>query len=128
MLARAYDRTPARWCASAGRKLHKRQGYEIMATLAAERGAARHGAGRGESLVVAVAVMFGPSDKNSPNSEELLRWGVSTRQRRVAPALRETPVAQARSDRRHLPDPDLRYAETENWPSVDRGMSPARSR
>jgi len=62
-------------------------------------------------------MMFGPSDKDSPNSAELIRWGVKKksndelRQRFV-----NLTVAQAKAIDLVLPDSDLRYdEETENW-------------
>jgi len=52
---------PGLWFASVRKEnFHKRQGYEIMATLRFGHARAKdHGAGRGESLVVAVALMSG---------------------------------------------------------------------
>jgi ring-1,2-phenylacetyl-CoA epoxidase subunit PaaA len=62
-------------------------------------------------------MMFGPSDKDSPNSAELIRWRVkresndTLRQRFV-----DLTVPQARAINISLPDPELRYnAETEHW-------------
>jgi ring-1,2-phenylacetyl-CoA epoxidase subunit PaaA len=120
MLARAsygpYARAMVRICKE--ENFHKRQGYEIMATLAAgtpaQRAMAQDAVNRWwwPSLM-----MFGPSDKDSPNSAELMRWGVKhktndeLRQRFV-----NLTVAQAKAIDVTLPDPDLRYdAETENW-------------
>src|SRR5581483_6190424 len=60
---------------------------------------------------------FGPSDADSPNSAELIRWGVKKkgndelRQRFV-----NLTVAQAKAIDLTLPDPALKYNEaTENW-------------
>jgi ring-1,2-phenylacetyl-CoA epoxidase subunit PaaA len=120
MLAHAsygpYARAMVRICKE--ENFHKRQGYEIMATLAAgtpaQRAMAQDAVNRWwwPSLM-----MFGPSDKDSPNSAELMRWGVKKksndelRQRFV-----NLTVAQAKAIDLTLPDPDLRYdAETENW-------------
>jgi ring-1,2-phenylacetyl-CoA epoxidase subunit PaaA len=97
---------------------HKRQGYEIMATLAAgtpaQRAMAQDAVNRWwwPSLM-----MFGPSDKDSPNSAELMRWGVK---RKSNDELRQRfvnlTVAQAKAIDLVLPDPDLRYdEETQNW-------------
>jgi ring-1,2-phenylacetyl-CoA epoxidase subunit PaaA len=62
-------------------------------------------------------MMFGPSDANSPNSAELLRWRVKRftndelRQRFV-----NLTVPQAQAVNVTLPDPDLKYNEqTKNW-------------
>ena len=122
MLAKAsygpYARAMIRICKE--ENFHKRQGYEIMATLAAGTpGAEGDGAGRGESLVVAVAHDVRPAaTRDSPNSDELLRWSVK---RKSNDELRQRfvnlTVPQATGDRpRRLPDPDLKYDEaTENW-------------
>jgi ring-1,2-phenylacetyl-CoA epoxidase subunit PaaA len=97
---------------------HKRQGYEIMTILARgtpeQRAMAQDAVNRWwwPSLM-----MFGPHDANSPNSDELLRWGVKQksndelRQRYV-----NLTVAQAKAIDVTLPDPDLEFdAATENW-------------
>ena len=62
-------------------------------------------------------MMFGPSDKDSPNSAELLKWRVK---RKTNDELRQRfinlTVPQAQAIGVTLPDPDLRYdEETENW-------------
>jgi ring-1,2-phenylacetyl-CoA epoxidase subunit PaaA len=62
-------------------------------------------------------MMFGPSDKDSPNSAELTRWGVK---RKSNDDLRQRfvnlTVAQAKAINLTLPDPDLRYDEaTGDW-------------
>jgi ring-1,2-phenylacetyl-CoA epoxidase subunit PaaA len=120
MLAKAsygpYARAMVRICKE--ENFHKRQGYEIMATLAngtpAQRAMAQDAVNRWwwPSLM-----MFGPSDANSPNSAELTRWGVKKkgndelRQRFV-----NLTVAQAQAIGITLPDPDLKYnEETKNW-------------
>jgi ring-1,2-phenylacetyl-CoA epoxidase subunit PaaA len=61
--------------------------------------------------------MFGPSDKDSPNSAELTKWGVK---RKGNDELRQRfvnlTVAQAQAINLTLPDPDLKYNEaTGNW-------------
>jgi ring-1,2-phenylacetyl-CoA epoxidase subunit PaaA len=120
MLAHAsygpYARAMVRICKE--ENFHKRQGYEIMATLAngtpAQKAMAQDAVNRWwwPSLM-----MFGPSDKDSPNSAELIRWGVKKkgndelRQRFV-----NLTVAQAKAIDLMLPDPDLKYnEETQNW-------------
>src|SRR5499433_54431 len=120
MLAKAsygpYARAMIRICKE--ENFHKRQGYEIMATLA--------GGTEGQRQMAQDAVnrwwwpslmMFGPSDKDSPNSAELTKWGIKKksndelRQRFV-----NLTVAQAKAIDVVLPDPDLEYDETtENW-------------
>ncbi len=79
MLAKAsygpYARAMVRICKE--ENFHKRQGYEIMMTLAAGTpGQRRMAQDAVEPLVVAVADDVWPSDKDSPNSAELTRWGV----------------------------------------------------
>ena len=120
MLAKAsygpYARAMVRICKE--ENFHKRQGYEIMATLAAgtpeQRAMAQDAVNRWwwPSLM-----MFGPPDNASSNSDELMRWGVKKksndelRQRFV-----NLTVGQATAINLVLPDPDLSYDEkTENW-------------
>jgi ring-1,2-phenylacetyl-CoA epoxidase subunit PaaA len=120
MLAKAsygpYARAMLRICKE--ENFHKRQGYEICATLA--RGTPE------QKAMVQDAVnrwwwpslmMFGPSDKDSPNSAELTRWGVKRkgnddlRQRFV-----DLTVPQAQAIGITLPDPELRFNEaTGSW-------------
>jgi ring-1,2-phenylacetyl-CoA epoxidase subunit PaaA len=120
MLAHAsygpYARAMVRICKE--ENFHKRQGYEIMATLAAgtpeQRAMAQDAVNRWwwPSLM-----MFGPHDSESSNSEELTRWGIK---RKSNDELRlrfvNLTVAQAKAINVTLPDPDLEYdAETDNW-------------
>ena len=120
MLAHAsygpYARAMVRICKE--ENFHKRQGFEIMTVLAAgtpeQKAMAQDAVNRWwwPSLM-----MFGPSDKDSPNSAELIRWGVKKkgndelRQRFV-----NLTIAQAQAIGLTLPDPDLKYnEETKNW-------------
>ena len=111
-----YARAMIRICKE--ENFHKRQGYEIVATLAngtpAQKAMVQDAVNRWwwPSLM-----MFGPSDKDSPNSAELLRWKVKhktndeLRQRFV-----NLTVPQAIAVDLTLPDPDLRYnEETKDW-------------
>jgi ring-1,2-phenylacetyl-CoA epoxidase subunit PaaA len=120
MLAKAsfgpYARAMVRICKE--ENFHKKQGYESVATLA--------GGTPEQKAMVQDAVnrwwwpslmMFGPSDKDSPNSAELMRWRVkresndTLRQRFV-----DLTVPQARAVGLTLPDPDLRYDEaSSHW-------------
>jgi len=111
-----YARAMIRICKE--ENFHKRQGYEICSVLAAGTQAQR------DMVQDAVnrwwwpsLMMFGPSDKESPNSAELIRWRVkresndTLRQRFV-----DLTVPQAKAINVSLPDPDLKYsAETEHW-------------
>lgn len=111
-----YARAMVRICKE--ENFHKRQGFEICATLAKGTPAQR------EMLQDAVnrfwwpsLMMFGPSDKDSPNSAELLKWRVK---RKTNDELRQRfvnlTVPQAQAIGITLPDPDLRYdPETKNW-------------
>ena len=62
-------------------------------------------------------MMFGPSDTDSPNTAELIRWKVK---RKTNDELRQRfvnlTVPQAAAVNLTLPDPDMKFnAETENW-------------
>ena len=120
MLAKAsygpYARAMVRICKE--ENFHKKQGFEIMTTLAqgtpAQQAMAQDALNRWwwPSLM-----MFGPSDANSPNSAELTRWGVK---RRSNDELRQRfvnmTVAQAQAIGLTIPDPDLAQdPETGDW-------------
>lgn len=120
MLAKAsygpYARAMIRICKE--ENFHKRQGYESCATLAAGTPA--------QKAMVQDALnrwwwpslmMFGPSDKDSPNSAELIKWGVK---RKSNDELRQRfvnlTVPQAQAIGLTFPDPDMRYDEASgNW-------------
>ncbi len=111
-----YARAMIRICKE--ENFHKRQGYEICSVLADGTPAQQ------EMVQEAVnrfwwpaLMMFGPSDSNSPNSAELLRWRVK---RKTNDELRQRfvnlTVPQAIALGITLPDPDLRFNEnTGNW-------------
>ncbi len=111
-----YARAMIRICKE--ENFHKKQGYEICAILA--QGTPEQRAMIQESVNRwwwPSLMMFGPSDKDSPNSAELLRWGVKRksndelRQRFV-----DLTVAQAQAIGITLPDPDMKFnSETEHW-------------
>jgi ring-1,2-phenylacetyl-CoA epoxidase subunit PaaA len=120
MLAKAsygpYARAMIRICKE--ENFHKRQGFEIMTTLAlgtpAQKEMAQDALDRWwwPSLM-----MFGPHDDQSSNSEELTKWGVK---RKSNDELRQRfvnlTVAQAKAIGLEIPDADLVYDEkTENW-------------
>ncbi len=111
-----YQRAMVRICKE--ENFHKKQGYEICATLSQGNQAQR------DMLQDAInrwwwptLMMFGPHDSDSPNSGELLRWGIK---RRSNDELRQRfvnlTVPQARAINVQLPDPNLRLNEqTGNW-------------
>src|SRR6476620_9425616 len=120
MLAKAsygpYARAMVRICKE--ENFHKRQGFEIMTTLAngtpGQKAMAQDALDRWwwPSLM-----MFGPSDDQSSNSEELTKWGIK---RKSNDELRQRfvnlTIAQAKAIGLEVPDPDLEYDEkTENW-------------
>jgi ring-1,2-phenylacetyl-CoA epoxidase subunit PaaA len=111
-----YARAMVRICKE--ENFHKRQGYEICATLAngtpAQKAMLQDAVNRfwWPSLM-----MFGPSDTDSPNSAELLKWRVK---RKTNDELRQRfvnlTVPQAAAIGVTRPDPDLKFnAETNNW-------------
>jgi ring-1,2-phenylacetyl-CoA epoxidase subunit PaaA len=111
-----YARAMIRICKE--ENFHKRQGYEIMSTLAAGTPAQKRMAQDAlDRWWWPSLMMFGPSDKDSPNTGELLRWRVKRfsndelRQRFV-----NLTVPQAEAIGLTIPDPDLRYnAESKDW-------------
>ena len=115
MLAKAsygpYARAMVRICKE--ENFHKRQGFEIMATLAGgtpeQKRMAQDALDRWwwPSLM-----MFGPHDAESANSDELMRWGVK---RKSNDELRQRfvnlTVAQAKAIDLVIPDPALTFDE-----------------
>ncbi len=111
-----YARAMIRICKE--ENFHKRQGYEIVATLA-------NGTPTQQAMVQDAVnrfwwpslMMFGPSDADSPNTAELIRWRVK---RRTNDELRQRfvnlTVPQAAAVGLTLPDAAMHYdAESENW-------------
>ncbi|MEO0310372.1 MAG: hypothetical protein RIQ89_29 [Bacteroidota bacterium] len=106
-----YARAMVRICKE--ENFHHKQGYEILATLMkgnhAQREMAQDSVNRfwWPSLM-----MFGPSDTNSPNSAELLRWKVK---RYSNDELRQRFIDRTVPEAHHigltLPDPDLKWNE-----------------
>ena len=120
MLAKAsygpYARAMVRICKE--ENFHKKQGFEIITTLSGgtpeQHRMAQDALNRWwwPSLM-----MFGPHDKDSPNSEEMQRWGVK---RKSNDELRQRfinlTVAQAKAINLEIPDPQMRLnEETQNW-------------
>lgn len=111
-----YSRAMIRICKE--ENFHKKQGMEIVETLA-------NGTPEQKEMVQEsvnrfwwpVLMMFGPSDKNSPNSAALMKYKVKLksndelRQRWI-----DMTVPQAHSWGLTLPDPDMKFnEETGHW-------------
>jgi ring-1,2-phenylacetyl-CoA epoxidase subunit PaaA len=107
-----YSRAMVKICKE--ESFHQRQGYEIMMHLA-----------RGTKEQIAMAqdalnrwwwpalMMFGPSDENSPNSAQSMKWKIK---RKSNDTLRQEfvdkTVPQAEFIGLTIPDPDLKWNET----------------
>jgi ring-1,2-phenylacetyl-CoA epoxidase subunit PaaA len=111
-----YARAMIRICKE--ENFHKKQGYEIIATLAngtpEQKAMAQDAVNRWWSPSL---MMLGPSDKDSPNTAELIKWRVK---RKTNDELRQRfvdiTVPQAQAVGLTLPDPDLKYnEETQHW-------------
>ncbi len=111
-----YSRSMIRICKE--ENFHKKQGYEIIATLAngtpEQKKMAQDAVNRWWWPTL---MMFGPPDKDSPNSAELMKWKVKLksndelRQRFV-----DLTIPQAKAVDLTIPDPDLKYnEESGNW-------------
>jgi ring-1,2-phenylacetyl-CoA epoxidase subunit PaaA len=107
-----YSRAMVRICKE--ENFHHKQGYEILATLM--KGTPEQKAMAQESVNRwwwPSLMMFGPSDKDSPNSAELLKWKVKRfsndelRQRFI-----DRTIPQAENIGIKIPDPDLKFNET----------------
>lgn len=104
-----YSRAMIRICKE--ENFHNKQGYQIMACLMrgtkAQQEMAQDAMNR---FWWPALMMFGPSDKDSPNSGELLRWKVKLhsnddlRQRFI-----DRTVPQAEAIGLRIPDPDLKW-------------------
>lgn len=111
-----YARAMIRICKE--ENFHKKQGYEIIATLSAgtpeQKAMAQDAVNRWWWPAL---MMFGPPDSESPNSAELMKWKIKLksndelRQRFV-----DLTVPQAQAVNLTLPDPDLKFnEETQHW-------------
>ena len=111
-----YARAMVRICKE--ENFHKKQGYEIVATLA-------NGTPEQKQMIQDAVnrwwwpslMMFGPSDKNSSNSQELMKWNIKLksndelRQRFV-----DLTVPQAIAVNLTLPDTQLKFnKENSHW-------------
>ena len=111
-----YARAMLRICRE--ENFHKKQGYEIMATLCA---------GTPEQKAMAQSaldrfwwpalMMFGPSDTNSPNSGELLRWKVKLKSNdELRQRFIDITIPQGLAIGLTFPDPKLQFDKaTGHW-------------
>ena len=106
-----YARAMLRICGE--ENFHKRQGFEILATLSA---------GTPEQHAMAqdavdrwwwpTLMMFGPPDEESPNTAELMRWNVKPKPNdELRSRFIDLAVPQAQAMGLTLPDPELRFDE-----------------
>ena len=107
-----YSRAMIRICKE--ENFHHKQGYQLLAYLM--RGTKEQQEMAQDAMNRfwwPSLMMFGPSDTNSPNSDELLRWKVklhsndNLRQRFI-----DRTVPQAEAIGLKIPDPDLKWNET----------------
>lgn len=111
-----YSRAMVRICAEEG--FHKKQGQEMVIRYA-------QGTPEQKRMIQdsinrwwwPTLMMFGPHDADSPNSPQLIRWGIKTK---TNDELRQEFVNEMVSGLHTLglsvPDPDLHYdEESENW-------------
>lgn len=111
-----YSRANVRICKE--ESFHKKQGYEMLAKMAQ---------GTPEQQKMAqdavnrwwwpTLMMFGPHDSDSPNSAELIKWGVKTKTNdELRQNFVDRTVMEAEAIGVTLPDPDLTYnEETGHW-------------
>jgi ring-1,2-phenylacetyl-CoA epoxidase subunit PaaA len=111
-----YARANLRICKE--ESFHKKQGYEMLAKMAdgtpEQKKMAQDAVNRWWWPTL---MMFGPHDSDSPNSAELIKWGVKTK---TNDDLRrhfvDRMVMEAEAIGVELPDPDLTYnEETGHW-------------
>ncbi|MCU7497079.1 MAG: 1,2-phenylacetyl-CoA epoxidase subunit A [Ignavibacteria bacterium] len=111
-----YARANLRICKE--ESFHKKQGYEIITALA--------GGTPEQKMMAQDAVnrwwkpslmMFGPGDKDSPNSAELMKWKIKLKgNEELRQRFIDLTVPQAQAVGLTLPDPELRYNnETGHW-------------
>ena len=111
-----YSRAMVRICTEEG--FHKKQGQEMVIRYA--KGTPKQKVMMQDSINRwwwPSLMMFGPHDAVSPNSEQLIRWGIKTK---TNDELRQEFVNEMATDLHavdlSVPDPHLRYDEqTGNW-------------
>lgn len=111
-----YARANLRICKE--ESFHKKQGYEIISVLAAgtpkQKEMAQDAVNR---WWFPTLMMFGPPDKDSPNSTELMKWRVKLKSNdELRQRFIDQTVPQANAIGITLPDPGLSYNEqTGHW-------------
>jgi ring-1,2-phenylacetyl-CoA epoxidase subunit PaaA len=111
-----YARAMIRICKE--ESFHKKQGYEMLAKMASgsvdQRKMAQDAVNRWWWPTL---MMFGPPDYESPNSKELIKWGVKTKTNdELRQSFVDQTVMEALAIGIELPDPDLKYnKETGHW-------------
>lgn len=115
MLARSsygpYSRAMVRICKE--ESFHKKQGYEMVATMA-------DGTPEQQEMIQDAVdrwwwptlMMFGPHDDDSPNSGELIKWGVKSKTNdELRQSFVDRHVQEAHTVGLEIPDPELAYNE-----------------
>ena len=111
-----YARANLRICKE--ESFHKKQGYEMLAKMAdgtpEQQKMAQDAVNRWWWPTL---MMFGPHDTDSPNSAELIKWGVKTKTNdELRQSYVDRMVMEAEAIGIDLPDPDLTYnEESGNW-------------
>ncbi len=111
-----YARANLRICKE--ESFHKKQGYEMLAKMAngtpEQQRMAQDAVNRWWWPTL---MMFGPHDSDSPNSAELIKWGVKTKTNdELRQSFVDRMVMEAEAIGIELPDPDLSYnEETGHW-------------
>ncbi len=111
-----YSRANIRICKE--ESFHKKQGYEMLAKMAdgtpEQKKMAQDAVNRWWWPTL---MMFGPHDEDSPNSEELIKWGVKTKTNdELRQDFVDRTVMEAEAIGVTLPDPELEYnEETGHW-------------
>ena len=111
-----YSRANIRICKE--ESFHKKQGYEMLAKMAdgtpEQKKMAQDAVNRWWWPTL---MMFGPHDEDSPNSAELIKWGVKTKTNdELRQDFVDRTVMEAEAIGVEIPDPELEYnEETGHW-------------
>jgi len=111
-----YARANVRICKE--ESFHKKQGYEMLAKMTSgtpeQKRMAQDAVNRWWWPTL---MMFGPHDTDSPNSAELIKWGVKTKTNdELRQSFVDRMVMEAEAIDVTLPDPDMNYNDkTGHW-------------